>query len=85
MTRNEWIDAMQNDNPEALLLDGLDEAICGIARRCSSPSVFVYDRDKIIELLSEDMTEEEAEEWLCFNIEGAWMGESTPYVMQTTP
>ena len=83
MTWKEIIEMMQKENSEALTLDGLDEAICGIARRCSSKTVFIYDRSKIIDILSEDMTIEDAEEYISFNIEGAWMGESTPYIMET--
>lgn len=78
----EWADLIQEENPDAIVLDGLDEAVCGIARRCSSKSVLVYDRNKIIEILSADMTEDEADEYICFNIEGAWMGDSTPYIME---
>ena len=38
----------------------------------------VYSADKIIEILSEEMTHEEAEEFYEYNILGAYMGEMTP-------
>ncbi len=38
----------------------------------------VYSADKIIEILSEEMTPEEAEEFYEYNILGAYMGEMTP-------
>ena len=38
----------------------------------------VYSANKIIEILSEDMTHEEAEEFYEYNILGAYMGEMTP-------
>jgi hypothetical protein len=38
----------------------------------------VYSADKIIEILSEEMTPEEAEEFYEYNILGAYMGDMTP-------
>ncbi len=38
----------------------------------------VYSADKIIEILSKEMTHEEAEEFYEYNILGAYMGEMTP-------
>lgn len=73
---------LEGDNDQALFLDGLDGAIVGVARRCAQPSLVVYDREKIIkELMADGMSELEAEEWLEFNIAGAWVGENTPLIM----
>ena len=38
----------------------------------------VYSRDKIIDILAEEMTHEEAEEFYEYNILGAYMGDMTP-------
>jgi len=38
----------------------------------------VYSTNKIIEILSEEMTPEEAEEFYEYNILGAYMGDMTP-------
>ena len=38
----------------------------------------VYSRDKIIDILAEEMTHEEAVEFYEYNILGAYMGEMTP-------
>ena len=38
----------------------------------------VYSANKIIEILSEEMTPEEAEECYDYNIRGAYMGDMTP-------
>ena len=38
----------------------------------------VYSANKIIEILSEEMTPEEAEEFYEYNILGAYMGDMTP-------
>jgi hypothetical protein len=48
-----------------------DEAIIGVAERIGMEAVVAYDTDKIIEILSRDMTEEEAIEYFDFNIIGA--------------
>jgi hypothetical protein len=41
----------------------------------------VYDGDKMVEhFMEQGMTEEEAHEWIDFNVEGAYVGESTPII-----
>ena len=67
-------------NPEALLCDGFDEAIIGMAERINLGPVVAYDVDKIINILMErdEMTYEDAIEYFDYNILGAWMGENTP-------
>jgi hypothetical protein len=73
----EWIAAFSE---EALLADGFEEAIIGVAERCSKPPLVVYDADKCIEILMQrdGMEHDEAEEFFQFNTLGAWMGENTP-------
>ena len=72
-------------NPEALLCDGFDEAIIGMAERINLGPVVAYDVDKILGIMVErdGMTYEEAIEYFDFNILGAWMGENTPVYIQT--
>ena len=60
-----------------------DEAIIGVAERIGMEAVVAYDTDKIIEILSRDMTEEEAIEYFDFNIIGAYVGERTPIYVNT--
>lgn len=90
MTREE----ISEINPEALLCDGFDEAIIGIADRINLGPVVAYDVEKMIHIIMKDMevNEEELEdgmdiestkyqmayEYFDFNIMGAWMGEFTP-------
>lgn len=57
-----------------LKADGLDDAIIGVW----SEERLVYSVDKVIEILMNDMTEEEAIEFYEFNIECAYVGEKTP-------
>ena len=72
-------------NPEALLCDGFDEAIIGIAERINLGPVVAYDVDKMLEIMVErdGMSYEDAMEYFDYNILGAWMGENTPVYIQT--
>lgn len=63
---------------DLLFADGFDEAILGVAERIGMEAVVAYSTPKIIEILSRDMTEEEAVEYFEFNILGAYVGERTP-------
>lgn len=70
---------LEDENPEARLADGFDEALIGIGRRVTM-CVAVYSEPKCIKLLMErdGMDEEEAQEYFDFNVAGAWVGEHTP-------
>jgi hypothetical protein len=79
---NEILEAMRDqladENPDALLADGFEDAFIGIGRVFSN-SLAVYDRAKCIEILiSEGLTSEEAEEHFEYNVQGAYVGENTP-------
>jgi hypothetical protein len=81
-------------NPEALMCDGFDEAIIGMAERINLGPVVAYDVEKIIEILATEMEVEDddledgqsiedlkismAYEYFYYNIQGAWMGDNTP-------
>ena len=62
---------------------GLEDSIVGVADRCSMPTVVVHDFDKMKKIFMErdGMTEEDAEEWISFNITGAWIGDTTPITL----
>jgi len=63
--------------PEEAILkaEGLDDAIIGIDE---SSMRLIYSVSKCIEVLSRDMTEEEAIEYFDFNIRGSYVREKTP-------
>ena len=73
-------------DPDIMLIDGMDDAIIGIATR-PGLTALIYDRNKIVEILMDrdGMTEEEASEYVSFNIEGAYVGEKGPLVMEPLP
>lgn len=73
-------------NPDAILCDGFDEAIIGIAERINLGPVVAYSVEKIINILMtrDGMTYEEAIEFYDYNIIGSWVGEYTPIFITTT-
>lgn len=68
-------------NPDLLVMDPeyLDAAILGVVTRIGFEAV-CYDENKVLRLLMthDKMTEEEAMEYIEFNMKGAWVGETTP-------
>ena len=66
--------------------DGLDDAIIGQASVWNGNEkleVLVYDADLMIKVFMDrdGMSEEEANEYILFNIEGAYIGEDTPVLV----
>lgn len=68
----------EHEGEELLLADGFDNAIMGIS--CGMNPVVVYSYNKCIEILMErdEMEEEDAIEYMEFNVVGAYVGEKTP-------
>lgn len=67
-------------NEDALLCDGLEEALIGICYRFGQPPLAAYDKKMIISIYMErdQMTYEEAVEFFEFNVIGSYVGENTP-------
>lgn len=64
---------------DAIFFDGFDEAILGVSERFGEPSLVVYSKNKVLDILKEwDMTEEEAVEYFYYNVLGTYAGEYTP-------
>lgn len=62
----------------------IDAAIVGVAERLGFGPVVVYDRAKLVKCFMDDgMDDEGAEEWISFNIEGAYLGEATPLLLNS--
>ena len=81
VTKKQLQDIINENYPDEaiLLIDGMDEAVIGFARRCGQPTIAVYDYTTLVSLHCQmGMTEDEAVEYIQFNIEGAWVGEGTP-------
>lgn len=75
-------------NEDLLKIDGMDKALIGVCMTWNGHMLverLVYDGQIITETLSEQgMSEEEAQDYIDFNIIGAYVGDSTPIVMWPT-
>ena len=71
------------DSDGLLFADGFDDAIVGIGTR-NGEEIVVYDIVKIIRILRrrDRMSRDEAEEFIDFNVAGAWVGEKTPFFLR---
>jgi hypothetical protein len=68
---------------EIMLMDGFEEAFIGFSKRCGQPTLATYSYEKMLQVLIErdEMDVEEADEYIMYNCEGAWMGELTPIIL----
>ena len=64
-----------------IILNGFNEAMIGDISIAGMKRVACYDYEKMIEILKQDMTEEEAIEYFEYNIENAYFGEDTPAIL----
>jgi hypothetical protein len=62
-----------------MVMEGYDNCIIGIGRRCGQLNVLVYSYEKVIkQLIKEGLSEEDAVDHFDFNILGAYVGAGTP-------
>ena len=75
---------LQDIDQTVLLADGFDEAFIGVSQRINEPLLAVYSYPQMVETLMfrDGMTYEEAEEYLEYNVIGAWVGEQTPLIVR---
>tara|TARA_R100000900_G_scaffold47100_2_gene37779 strand:- start:57 stop:317 length:261 start_codon:yes stop_codon:yes gene_type:complete len=78
-----WSEELKEVNPEALTLDGFDEAVVGLGCQYSKSVCVVYSEEKIIEKLAQEMSYEDAVDYYGFNIACAWVGPHTPIIIKT--
>jgi hypothetical protein len=63
------------DDEELLMADGFDSAVIGIDEHSLR---LIYSVRICLEILTEDMTMEDALEYFSYNVSGAYVGEKTP-------
>lgn len=81
--KREWVFERAN---AIALWEGLDAALIGIVTRCGQDEpVAVYEKNAVIRILAEGMTFDDAVEWIDHNINGSWIGESTPFMLELCP
>jgi hypothetical protein len=70
------------DEEQTLFADGFERALIGIGQQFNK-ELAVYDYEKCLDLLvGQGMSYEEAEEYMDFNVTGAWVGEFTPVFLR---
>jgi hypothetical protein len=73
------LDDVKALHPDLLYLDGFENCLMGIVERHGTVAL-CYDELKILETLEAYMDEENAQEYLAFNVKGAYVGEHTPFL-----
>jgi hypothetical protein len=76
------LDFLAECYPEAIIADGLDDAIMGF---CAASGTVAYDYDKCLKIFMErdSMDIHDAQEYMEFNVVGAYVGELTPIFIHT--
>ena len=79
------IEEIAEVNPDALLADGFDDAIIGMAERMNLGPVVAYSKEKMVDIMMnrDGMSWLEAVEYYEYNIRGAWVGEFGPVFIDT--
>ena len=80
MTSAEMAASLRDNYPECLVADGFDDALIGLVDGACREPVACYDFAKCVQILmaKSSMSEEEAQEYLEFNVVGAYVGKMTP-------
>ena len=70
-------------NPAAIVFDGLDDAIIGVAQQHGSETVIAYSESKILYCLKDQngWDDEEAQEWYDYNIACLGVTDGTPVIV----
>ncbi len=64
----------------ALIADGFDDALIGVAHRADGQTIAVYDYERCVEMLTQrdSMDYDGAVEFMDYNVVGAYVGTGTP-------
>lgn len=79
-TREQLDEWLRDLDVQVLLADGFEAAFAGLIRIFGRSDVACYDTRKMVNILMfrDGMTADEAEEFLEFNVYGAYVGDLTP-------
>ena len=83
-TREDIQKYLEDIGEQVLLMDGFEHAIIGFSQRINEPLLAVYNHDLMIQTLMkrDNMTYDEADEYIQYNCIGAWVGEQTPIIVK---
>jgi hypothetical protein len=76
-----------NTDDTVLLMDGFEGAFIGVGAQFNQRGLAVYSRTRMIEILvtRDGMSQDEADEYIAYNCEGAYVGEGTPIIVRDYP
>lgn len=74
---------LEERDESAILVTGFEDAIIGFAQRCGEPLVAVYDYDKMVNIMMfrDDLSYDDAAEFIDANIVCMWAGPRTPVIV----
>lgn len=76
------VDQLGDLNPDAYLFDNMSSALIGIGYIGYKDPVAIYSKAKIYaKLLSDGLSQEDAEEYFSSKFVGTWVGENTPVIL----
>ena len=83
MTRKKIDELLAYEDEPILLMDGFDAAFLGLTQRINEPKLAVYAWEKMVDVLMtrDEMTYEDAVDYISYNCLGAWVGERTPLIV----
>ena len=83
-TREDIQKYLEDIGEQALLMDGFEHAIIGFSQRINEPLLAVYNHDLMIQTLMkrDNITYDEADEYIQYNCICAWVGEQTPIIVE---
>ena len=73
----DWAEFLEDTGEAMLVADGFEEAFMGISNEWGPPRA-VYSYDHCVQVLTRDMSLEDAVEHMEFNVVGSYVGEQTP-------
>jgi hypothetical protein len=74
---------MELKEGELLTMTGYDEAVIGIEQSIEPKLVYYIDKIAKILMTRDEMSEEDAYDFISFNITSTYVGENTPLVIKT--
>mgnify|MGYP006919672697 CR=1 FL=1 len=81
---DEMVEFIESFAEGAVVFPGCESALIGYASRINLEPIAVYSYNLLVEAhVAQGMTDEEAMEYVEYNIVGLWAGERTPVILYT--
>jgi len=78
----EIVEFVASHAEDAIVFDDCDSALIGYGSRIGMEPVAIYSHQLLVEhFIGQGMSEEEAVEYVDYNIVGSWVGDMTPIIL----